>query len=602
MRFIRHQKLKLAILTAFLLLLFPAWSQVKYPVTVSGYTVRPSLFLDDYTLAGTRSMSAAIVFNDLNEAEGRQVFLCFGIESAAVRIQPRQGWLPQETLTLYPGDVLSLNDYDFFPWFNNGVWALQGISHKDMEDGVRLPDGFYRFTLEVCDARSGRAISNKAVFNTRIEQYAPPVIFYPSPKPLQQSDILVRPQTGSIMFQWQMNTPEVNASNTDYRLELYEVPAVEKNPKASVENRTARMIFESDAVSSLNYSYTQGDYPLDIGKRYAFRVVARDRQGRDVFRNSGVSETAFFYYGYPEGGAVPLTYPADSSSFTYTSFKRLEWGAADNLINDEPVRYRVRMYPLEDGQKPADAMQGAAAIDHSTTEAPDIYGKSYPITGELGNSARYAWHVTAWSGEQNIAQSEIRVLTGPPVIPYFYAGNHEVTIIKTENSDLTHLTGEGEVQITASKQKHRVKFSNIHVVNNSGMPVLYSGAIVNRLENFANIALNPSTEENGKSTFVADSFRLSREGLELKGVIEWSYPFASDSEEKPVVRTQPKWYNYNDYTVNGTGFINSQSDFKLLDPVNFRMKLNETSEVCARKPLYLPAGRLHGNTLAGAWK
>jgi hypothetical protein len=80
---------------------------------VSGYQVRPSLFLDDYTLAGTRNMSAALVLNDLTEAEGRQVFLRFGIESSAVRIQARQGWFPQETVTLYPGEVLSLNDQTY---------------------------------------------------------------------------------------------------------------------------------------------------------------------------------------------------------------------------------------------------------------------------------------------------------------------------------------------------------------------------------------------------------------------------------------------------------------------------------------------------------
>jgi hypothetical protein len=58
---------KLFWLTILLLVMLPAWGQVKYPVTVSGYQVRPSLFLDDYTLAGTRNMSAAIVLNDLSK-------------------------------------------------------------------------------------------------------------------------------------------------------------------------------------------------------------------------------------------------------------------------------------------------------------------------------------------------------------------------------------------------------------------------------------------------------------------------------------------------------------------------------------------------------
>ena len=508
-------------LAVFLLTLVPVWGQLKYPVTVSGFHVRPSLYLDDYTLAGTYNMSAVIMLNDLSETGGRQVFLRFSIESAAVRIRPAQGWIAKETFTLYADDIKSMNDYDFFPWFNNKVWALQGISSTDLENGVRLPDGFYKFTLEVCDARSGQQISNRAIFETRIEQYSPPIIFYPNPKPnpLKQSEILIRPQTGNIMFQWQMNSPELNASNTDYRLELYEVPTFEKYPYASIENHTARMIFESDAVSFLNYNYTLSDYPLDIGKRYAFRVIARNKQGRDVFRNQGISETAFFYYGYPEGGKVPLTYPADSASFTYLSSKQLKWGAADNLIDDEPVRYNLRVASLSDEQKPEDALQVKTWIDYNTEEAVLKSGKNYNINEPLGNSARFAWQVTAYSGEQTIAQSEVRTFSGPPVIPFFYAGTQEVTVIKTFNSDLKCLSGEGEIEITASHQKQRVKFSNIHILN-TGTPVLYSGSIVNKLENFANIDLKPTTKENGKAVFIADSFRLDRNGIYLKGVIE----------------------------------------------------------------------------------
>ena len=88
---------------------------------------------------------------------------------------------------------------------------------------------------------------------------------------------------------------------------------------------------------------------MDVGKRYAFRVIAKDTQGRDVFRNHGVNETAYFFYGYPEGGRISLTNPPDSGTFSYTTFKRLEWNAADNLIDDKPVRYNLRVAQIADG-------------------------------------------------------------------------------------------------------------------------------------------------------------------------------------------------------------------------------------------------------------
>jgi hypothetical protein len=59
-------KPKLFWFAALLLALLPAWGQVRYPVTVSGYQVRPSLFLDDYTLAGMRSIPATKRWQGLN--------------------------------------------------------------------------------------------------------------------------------------------------------------------------------------------------------------------------------------------------------------------------------------------------------------------------------------------------------------------------------------------------------------------------------------------------------------------------------------------------------------------------------------------------------
>ena len=65
------KKTVLLLFAAIFMLLVPLRGQVRYPVVVSGFQVRPSLYLDDYTLAGTRNMSAVIILNDLSETEGR---------------------------------------------------------------------------------------------------------------------------------------------------------------------------------------------------------------------------------------------------------------------------------------------------------------------------------------------------------------------------------------------------------------------------------------------------------------------------------------------------------------------------------------------------
>jgi hypothetical protein len=70
-------------LAAFLFVLPHAVAQVKYPVTAGGFRVKPGIYLDDYVSPGTMNMSATFVLNDFHETVGCEVFLRFGIESAA---------------------------------------------------------------------------------------------------------------------------------------------------------------------------------------------------------------------------------------------------------------------------------------------------------------------------------------------------------------------------------------------------------------------------------------------------------------------------------------------------------------------------------------
>ncbi len=552
-------------------------AQIKYPVTVSGFQVQPHLYLDDYVAAGIRNMSANIVLNDKSELAGRRVFLRFEVASDLVKIQSSDN-ASNSLKTLFPNDIQSVFGEDFLPWFNPRTLNVQGVYYKDSENRIRLPDGFYQFTLEVCDARSGQPISNKAVSVAHIEQYEPPVILFPNPKAVDKSEVVINPQLQTIAFRWQPASANINSENTEYFIELCEIFDGEINPKNAIDNQSVRQIFKSEALSSLSYIFTPNDYPLDVGKVYAFRVIAKDKRGREMFKNNGISETAIFYYGYPQNGKIPLLYPENNTTFAYRSFTELQWGIPDNLTNNQNIRYELKIVDITEIGMQVDLESAVAWVDYTTSETRNIQSNRYEINRHMQSAAQYAWQVKAYSGNQQIAKSEVQTFFGPPAIPYFYAGNHKINVLQTFNSDFEHLSGEGEVKITESGIIQKVRFEDININNNTGIPRLQKGNIVNKLTTFNKIEISPTVEANGNAEFLVDSFQLNPEGLFLKGKMQWVFPFPVKDQSKAILNTIYEWHNYNNFSITTSTQFETDIDLILKDIPNFIIHLNPSSE------------------------
>jgi hypothetical protein len=555
------------------LLLLPALAgaQVRYPVVVAGFVVQPRIFLSDYLLSGSNNIRAGLLFVDLHEPS-REVFLRLTVESATAKLEshPQAIFTP---ITLYPGELLQLADADFAEYFRLENLQLRGVDRATVARSGRLPEGFYTLTLQVCDYRSREVISNAAKYSVRLQLTPPPTLIYP-----RRGAVVSCEAVQHIFFQWQLNSPDVNAMNTSYTLALYEVSSEAQHPEVAIANGQAMQVYASDPAPALSLLYSAFEPLLTCGRRYAYTVTAADAEGRDVFKNGGASEVGWFYFGYPEGGTIPLSYPPNGGAFAISSRKALRWGGSDKFLPDQPVRYTVRVVAIGDEEEASEqSMAKAPFWEVSTGESrrQQEEGGSAELLG-LDAAQRYAWQVEAFTGGQAVARSAVHSFYGAPLLEEFYAGVHRVVVASARGS-LGKLAGVGSVMLGKGGEMYDIPFKDASVSSPNGVYVLQNAITLPVPPGFGSITLTPEDARNGEATFTPDSLRISPDGLSLHGSIAWAYPFAVDGREKPWVRSRPFWGNFNDLTLSGAAGLSSGNDFALMEPGGFTMELSEDS-------------------------
>jgi len=84
-------------------------------------------------------------------------------------------------------------------------------------------------------------------------------------------------------------------------------------------------VFRITTSQSL-YVYSVADPPLVQGLEYVWRVQARDRDGRDDFRNNGYSEVCTFTYGGSDDPAFAVgMVPRFRATGTVPQAGRMQW-------------------------------------------------------------------------------------------------------------------------------------------------------------------------------------------------------------------------------------------------------------------------------------
>ena len=280
-------------LLRFLVFLLPlsAFSQT-YPVQVNTNITPPySVFLSDYISTESNSFNVLINLLELDRTNLR-VKLRLTIEGAGITLRTRSGYVPQP-IVLQGGVPEMLTGYDLRSYFNPDNLDFTGISRSDFMKIGRLPEGFYTFTIEVLDYVRGVRLSSPTGgrASAMIMLNDPPLLMRPF-----NGDKIIATDPQNIMFSWTpRHTGSPNAAfSTEYEFRLVELYPGQTNPDVAI--RSSNSIYTTTTtMTSLNYGILEPT--LIPGKKYAYRIRARDTSGRDMFRNQGYSETYAFIYG-----------------------------------------------------------------------------------------------------------------------------------------------------------------------------------------------------------------------------------------------------------------------------------------------------------------
>ena len=287
---------RVLLILAALLFMSPLFSQ-HYPIQVTTMVTPPySLRLSDYVESGYDRVQVNISPLDLN-LMAYKVKLKLIIESVdgRVRIETDPNYLPAPVF-LQGGVPEMLTSYDIQDLFDISHLAFTGMSKNEYIRTGHLPEGFYRIGFEALDynratLRAELQVSNYGSMMAGLYLNDPPLLNMP------QNDLKINifePQ--QIFFQW---TPRhkgsVNSAfNAEYVFRLYEVWNEWTDPNMIA--RSQLPIFET-VVADSRYLYGIADPALIPGKKYVWAVQVREEQGRDLFRNNGLSEAYMFTYG-----------------------------------------------------------------------------------------------------------------------------------------------------------------------------------------------------------------------------------------------------------------------------------------------------------------
>lgn len=317
------------LLTILSLLLYCSASSQVFPVQVNSQLVAPySPYLSDLTAPGSQRLMVQIRANDITLNN----YLCrlrITIEGVGITIRTKPNFISQG-FTLEGGGIPQIfYGDDLAEYFTPGALDFSGITRTEYEKTARLPEGVYRFTLEVLDYNRGTVVSNKGMTMAWVILNDPPLLNLPQ----NNSKLKVQEPT-NILFTWTpRHTGSPNAAfTTEYTFRMVEIWPENRNPYDAL--LTQLPLYEI-TITQNQILYGINEPALIPGRKYAWQVEARDTEGRDLFKNKGRSEVFAFQFG--EALAVPENL-------------KLRWAKPTTLAirwdpiahNQEEVKYRLQ--------------------------------------------------------------------------------------------------------------------------------------------------------------------------------------------------------------------------------------------------------------------
>jgi hypothetical protein len=300
-----------------------------FPIQVNTQVSPPySPFLSDYTAPGSQYFMTQIRINDpgLNEF---QVKLRLTIEGLGITIKTKPTFIPQPITLEGVGIPLILYGEDLLEYFNPNNLDFAGYSRKEFQKTGKLPEGAYRFVIEVLAYNRGTVLSNPGAAVVWMILNDPPLLNLPR----KDAKVKIVDPT-NIVFTWTpRHTGSPNAAfSTEYIFRLVEIWPVDRNPYDAFLSQPT--LYEASTTQS-QIIYGLAEPALIPGRSYAWQVQATDVDGRDLFKNQGKSEVFVFQFGDELG--IPENLRNEAASASSLS---LRWEPSS--VGEMPLVYRVR--------------------------------------------------------------------------------------------------------------------------------------------------------------------------------------------------------------------------------------------------------------------
>ncbi len=260
------------------------FSQI-YPVQATPILAPPYLGnLSEYSTTLNEKFFVNLFTNDLT-ITNRQVQLKLYLQGGgfnAVSAPVINGYVP---IYVTGGEALQITNTDLAPYLQ--LQNLQGINPAQYANA--LPQGLYKFCVEVIDYATQQPISLKSCANAYFIVNDPPFLNLPT-----NHENISFLDVQNIFFSW---TPRhINATNIEYEFTLVELQ--DNQAPSNYSFFIAQPLYQTTQNNTV-LLYGPAQPLLIAGKKYAWRVRAKTQAGfgeTATFQNNGYSEIFDFVY------------------------------------------------------------------------------------------------------------------------------------------------------------------------------------------------------------------------------------------------------------------------------------------------------------------
>lgn len=280
------------LLLVFALLLTAGTSNAQhYPVQCNVQVIPPySVHLSDYYQGGNQKLLVNLTLKDLNHAD-LSVRLRISIVGQGIKLITKDDFIPKNPVMLQSGTPELLYGDMLEEYLVPEHMNFSGITKKQFLKTGRLPEGVYKFTVEVFEARRQEKVSNTATSMAWMLLNEPPVITAPV-----NNKLLKATDPASIFFNWlprHMNSQNA-LSDVEYEITLVEIWPVNQSAEEAIRSKEPLL---KTVFRNTSFVY-DAQYPMLVpGRQYACRVRAFSSQQKEMFKNEGYSPVVSFVFG-----------------------------------------------------------------------------------------------------------------------------------------------------------------------------------------------------------------------------------------------------------------------------------------------------------------